>query len=99
MYNLKFFAFFSPLSGWSNDENWLNNVWFFIKCCRPQADSLSPCFILFVVQVLESVFQQDRGQGASLENLSKNVLVGKGQVTAMAALKELRKISNLLSEM
>jgi len=52
-----------------------------------------------VVQVIESVFQQDRGQGASSENLSKNVLVGKGQVTAMQALKELRKISNLLSEM
>ncbi|XP_004487985.1 uncharacterized protein [Cicer arietinum] len=52
------------------------------------------------IQVLESVFQQDRGQGATaLENISKNVLVGKGQVTAMTALKELRKISNLLSEM
>ncbi|RYR13741.1 hypothetical protein Ahy_B04g070574 isoform B [Arachis hypogaea] len=35
------------------------------------------------IQVIESVFQQDR----------------KGQVTAMAALKELRKISNILSEM
>lgn len=52
-----------------------------------------------MVQVIESVFQQDRGQGGSLENFSKNVLVGKGQVTAIAALKELRKISNLLSEM
>uniref|UniRef100_F6I5N6 Rab-GAP TBC domain-containing protein n=1 Tax=Vitis vinifera TaxID=29760 RepID=F6I5N6_VITVI len=51
------------------------------------------------IQVIESVFQQDRGQGGSLENFSKNVIVGKGQVTAMAALKELRKISNLLSEM
>lgn len=51
------------------------------------------------IQVIESVFQQDRGQGASSDNLSKNVLVGKGQVTAMQALKELRKISNLLSEM
>ncbi|KAI4335367.1 hypothetical protein L6164_014017 [Bauhinia variegata] len=51
------------------------------------------------IQVIESVFQHDRGQGASLENFSKNVLVGKGQVTAMTALKELRKISNLLSEM
>ncbi|XP_061361953.1 uncharacterized protein LOC133305732 [Gastrolobium bilobum] len=51
------------------------------------------------IQVIESVFQQDKGQGASLENVSKNVLVGKGQVTAMTALKELRKISNLLSEM
>ncbi|KAJ8750733.1 hypothetical protein K2173_015914 [Erythroxylum novogranatense] len=51
------------------------------------------------IQVLESVFQQDRGQTGSLENFSKNVLVGKGHVTAMTALKELRKISNLLSEM
>jgi TBC1 domain family protein 5 len=53
-----------------------------------------------VCQVIETVFQQDRGgQVGSLENFSKNGLVGKGQVTAMAALKELRKISNLLSEM
>ncbi|XP_030510103.1 uncharacterized protein LOC115724878 [Cannabis sativa] len=52
------------------------------------------------IQVIESVFQQDRAtQAGSLENFSKNILVGKGQVTAMAALKELRKISNLLSEM
>ncbi|OAY31995.1 uncharacterized protein LOC110599663 isoform X2 [Manihot esculenta] len=51
------------------------------------------------IQVIESVFQQDKGQVGSLENFSKNVLVGKGQVTAMTALKELRKISNLLSEM
>ncbi|KAA8522710.1 hypothetical protein F0562_009128 [Nyssa sinensis] len=51
------------------------------------------------VQVIESVFQQDCGQVGSLESFSKNVLVGRGQVTAMAALKELRKISNLLSEM
>ncbi|KAH6762475.1 Ypt/Rab-GAP domain of gyp1p superfamily protein [Perilla frutescens var. hirtella] len=52
------------------------------------------------IQVLESVFQQDRGQaGGSMENLTKNGLVGKGQVTATSALKELRKISNLLSEM
>ncbi|XP_061361544.1 uncharacterized protein LOC133305361 [Gastrolobium bilobum] len=51
------------------------------------------------IQVIESAFQQDRCQGASLDNLSKNVLVGKGHVTAMSALKELRKISNLLSEM
>ncbi|XVE68252.1 hypothetical protein DITRI_Ditri09bG0053100 [Diplodiscus trichospermus] len=51
------------------------------------------------VQVLESVFEQDQGQGGSIENFSKNNLVGKGQVTAMTALKELRKISNILSEM
>lgn len=49
------------------------------------------------IQVIESVFQQDHR--AQVENLSKSVLVGKGQVTAIAALKELRKISNLLSEM
>lgn len=52
-----------------------------------------------MIQVIESVFEQDRGQVGSLENLSKNVLLGKGQVTAVTALKELRKISNLLSEM
>ncbi|OUZ99226.1 Rab-GTPase-TBC domain [Macleaya cordata] len=51
------------------------------------------------IQVIESVFQQDRGQVGSLENLSRNILVGRGQVTAVTALKELRKISNLLSEM
>ncbi|KAK9097511.1 hypothetical protein Sjap_023008 [Stephania japonica] len=51
------------------------------------------------IQVIESAFQQDRGQVGSLENMSRNILVGKGQGTALAALKELRKISNLLSEM
>ncbi|CAL5199287.1 unnamed protein product [Lathyrus oleraceus] len=52
------------------------------------------------IQVIESAFQQECGQEASLDNnTSKNVLVGKGQVTAMSALKELRQISNLLSEM
>ncbi|XP_026458103.1 TBC1 domain family member 5 homolog B-like [Papaver somniferum] len=45
------------------------------------------------IQLIESVFEQDRGQ------VAKNVLLGKGQVTAVTALKELRKISNLLSEM
>ncbi|KAM5553708.1 hypothetical protein ABKV19_025783 [Rosa sericea] len=51
------------------------------------------------IQVIEFAFQQDRGvQVGSVENCSKNTLVGKGQVTAIAALKELRKISNLLSE-
>ncbi|XP_011077725.1 TBC1 domain family member 5 homolog A isoform X1 [Sesamum indicum] len=48
------------------------------------------------IQVLESAFEQDRGQMGPQE---ENGLVGKGQVTAMSALKELRKISNLLSEM
>ncbi|XXG51481.1 hypothetical protein AAC387_Pa03g0032 [Persea americana] len=51
------------------------------------------------IQVIESGFQQDRGQADSLENLSRNNSGGKGQVAAIAALKELRKISNLLSEM
>ncbi|KAE8687158.1 Ypt/Rab-GAP domain of gyp1p superfamily protein isoform 3 [Hibiscus syriacus] len=49
------------------------------------------------IQVLECVFQQDRVQVR--DNLSKNNIVDKGQVTAITALKELRKISNLLSEM
>ncbi|KAE8733124.1 Ypt/Rab-GAP domain of gyp1p superfamily protein isoform 3 [Hibiscus syriacus] len=50
------------------------------------------------IQVLESVFQQDQVQVGSSDNSSRNNLVGKGQVTAVTALKELRKISNLLSE-
>jgi len=64
-----------------------------------QKSYLKDC--VFVLQVIESAFQQECGQGTSLDNnnTSKNVLVGKGQVTAMSALKELRKISNLLSEM
>lgn len=51
--------------------------------------------------MIESVFQQERGQvqAGLIENLSKTNLVEKGQVTAMTALKELRKISNLLLEM
>lgn len=53
----------------------------------------------FALQVIESVFQQDSGQVGPLDNTSKNSLIGKGQVTAMTALKELRNISNLLSEM
>ncbi|XP_010927232.2 uncharacterized protein [Elaeis guineensis] len=51
------------------------------------------------IQVIEAVFQQDRGQPGSQENLTNNILGGKGQVTAMTALKELRKISNILCEM
>ncbi|KAL2534474.1 Ypt/Rab-GAP domain of gyp1p superfamily protein [Abeliophyllum distichum] len=50
------------------------------------------------IQVIESVLQQDLGQVGSLEN-SKNDIVCKGQVTAMTALKELRKMSDLLSDM
>ncbi|XP_008798103.2 TBC1 domain family member 5-like [Phoenix dactylifera] len=51
------------------------------------------------IQVIEAVFQQDRGQSGSQENSSNNILGGKGQVTAISALKELRKISNILCEM
>lgn len=51
------------------------------------------------IQVIESAFQQDRGQPSAMENFSNNILGGKGHVTAMAALTELRKISNLLREM
>ncbi|KFK29556.1 hypothetical protein AALP_AA7G149200 [Arabis alpina] len=53
------------------------------------------------IQVIESAFQQERVQvqAGLMENLSKNNFVEKGQVTAMTALKELRKISNLLLEM
>ena len=51
------------------------------------------------MQVIESAFQQDRAQPSAMENFSNNILGGKGQVTAMAALTELRKISNLLREM
>lgn len=51
------------------------------------------------IQVIESAFQQDRGQPGPMENFSNNILGGKGQATAMSALTELRKISNLLSEM
>jgi len=51
------------------------------------------------IQVIESAFQQDRAQPSAMENFPNNILGGKGQVTAMAALTELRKISNLLREM
>uniref|UniRef100_A0A1D1YYV6 TBC1 domain family member 5 n=1 Tax=Anthurium amnicola TaxID=1678845 RepID=A0A1D1YYV6_9ARAE len=60
--------------------------------------SLGPS-MLENIQVLESFFQQDQGQAASAENLPNNLLREKGQVTAISALKELREISNLLSEM
>ncbi|XP_071741658.1 uncharacterized protein [Rutidosis leptorrhynchoides] len=51
------------------------------------------------LQVIESVFQQDKGEVGHLDNFSKKALVDRGQMTAVAALKELRKISNILSEM
>ncbi|KAK9715468.1 hypothetical protein RND81_06G167600 [Saponaria officinalis] len=50
------------------------------------------------VQVIESAFQSERNREGSQEQFSKHTLVGKGQVTAMSALKELRKISSLLRE-
>lgn len=51
------------------------------------------------LQVIESVFQQEKGETGHADNLSKKALVDRGQMTAMSALKELRKISNILSEM
>ncbi|RWW41090.1 hypothetical protein BHE74_00053454, partial [Ensete ventricosum] len=51
------------------------------------------------IQVIETVFQQDKSKFDSLDNLSNNILGGKGQGTAIAALKELRKISSLFREM
>lgn len=56
-------------------------------------------FLLF--QAIELVFQQELGpvQAGFIGNLAKTSVIEKGQVTASTALKELRKISNLLSEM
>ncbi|XP_010467872.1 PREDICTED: uncharacterized protein LOC104747861 [Camelina sativa] len=53
------------------------------------------------IQVIELVFQQQPGmvQTGTVGNLAKTNLIGKGQVTATTALMELRKISNLLSDM
>ncbi|MCD9561543.1 hypothetical protein HAX54_020709 [Datura stramonium] len=48
------------------------------------------------IQVIESEFLQDQGHVGTFINVSKNDLAGK---SAMTALEELRKISNLLSEM
>ncbi|CAO2822949.1 unnamed protein product [Amaranthus hypochondriacus] len=50
------------------------------------------------IQVIESAFQQEKGL-PGLDQRSKHALVEKGQVTAITALKELRKISNILREM
>ncbi|XP_014510129.1 uncharacterized protein LOC106769149 [Vigna radiata var. radiata] len=49
------------------------------------------------IQVIEKAFQQ-WGEGVSLDNMSENVVLGEERVTPMSALKELRKISNILSE-
>ncbi|KAK4768741.1 hypothetical protein SAY86_026891 [Trapa natans] len=51
------------------------------------------------VQVIEAVLQQGQIQSGSPESFSASILVDEGQVTAMGALKELRRISDLLSEM
>ncbi|XP_074576322.1 uncharacterized protein LOC141832850 [Curcuma longa] len=51
------------------------------------------------IQVIESVFQQERIKFDTFENLSNNILGSKGQTATVSALKELRKISNLLQEM
>ncbi|PWA73935.1 Rab-GTPase-TBC domain-containing protein [Artemisia annua] len=51
------------------------------------------------LQVIESLFQHEKGETGQVDNLSKKALVDRGQMTAMAALKELRKISHILSEM
>ncbi|MQL89137.1 hypothetical protein Taro_021703 [Colocasia esculenta] len=52
------------------------------------------------IQVLETAFQQEQGEADSLEDLTDTVVVGEGELTAtVSALKELRRISNLLSEM
>ncbi|XP_031501078.1 uncharacterized protein LOC116264809 [Nymphaea colorata] len=50
------------------------------------------------IQVIESALQPERSHVGPV-NMPKNSLGVKGQVTAIAALKELKKISNLLSEM
>ncbi|MED6122520.1 hypothetical protein PIB30_040517 [Stylosanthes scabra] len=52
------------------------------------------------IQVIESAFPQEQGGRALQEKLFKDVMIGKGQVAAItAALNDLRRISNLLSEM
>ncbi|XP_052181575.1 uncharacterized protein LOC127794485 [Diospyros lotus] len=51
------------------------------------------------IQVIESVFHQEQSQVGFPENSSKHFLGGEGQVTPVAAIRELRKIGNLLREM
>ncbi|KAL1568178.1 hypothetical protein AAHA92_03578 [Salvia divinorum] len=48
------------------------------------------------IQVIESVFQHDHGEFEPQE--SKNMFIGEEHMTAMSALKELRKISSILSD-
>ncbi|CAL9167980.1 unnamed protein product [Musa hybrid cultivar] len=49
------------------------------------------------IQVIESIFKQDQGLDGSKDSKSTTIS-GDGQVAAMAALEELRNISNFLSE-
>ncbi|KAL3375933.1 hypothetical protein AABB24_002730 [Solanum stoloniferum] len=51
------------------------------------------------ILVIESEFLQDQGHVGTFKHVSKNDLAGQSQGTAITALEELRKISNLLSEM
>ena len=47
--------------------------------------------------MIESLFQHEKGETGQVENLSKKALVDRGQMTAMAALKKLSKINQILS--
>ena len=55
----------------------------------------------FFFQVIELIFKQEPGlvQGGLIRNIDKTKFNEKGQATATTALKELRKISHLLSDM
>lgn len=51
------------------------------------------------LQVIESVIRPANSGSVSLEKVATSKIVDQGQVDVVAALLELRKISNLLSEM
>ncbi|KAG1326873.1 TBC1 domain family member 5 [Cocos nucifera] len=51
------------------------------------------------IQVMESAFQQEQGQVGFVDNSSSTILGAQGRLTITTALKELRKISDLLLEM
>ncbi|XP_010913746.2 uncharacterized protein [Elaeis guineensis] len=51
------------------------------------------------IQVIESAFQQEQGQVGFVDNSSSIILGAQGQLTITTALKELRKIGDLLLEM
>ncbi|KAJ0599549.1 putative Rab-GTPase-TBC domain-containing protein [Helianthus annuus] len=80
----------SPIGGVNDNDNDNDNVVLEKNLGQSMVENL---------QVIESVFQQEKGETGQVDNLSKKALVDRGQMTAMAALKELRKISNILSEM